>query len=542
MGPGLNDDDTAAAASRGCLRLLALIGLVCAFQFYLNLPALDHDWVYFDDDINIVLNPHLTGGTSDTLKWAWTDAAYIRRYMPVGWMMFDGLFRLGGLNPVLYHAASWLLAAANSVVLFLLARRFIRYRSNSLDPSGWEDLSAALAVVLLSVHPLRAETVGWASGLLYLGSTFLAALAVLASFPLRPELARPGTEWLGRLLFLFSLLLYPVLVGLPLLMVAAACCTPATTSWPGLLPALRLAIRRYASWLIFSLAVGGGNIFAAAASRTFTSLDGSGDYSFATRVSHSAAMLGHYVAQTLWPTTTSPFYGDLAALPVAQKFLLPLGALGLWLVLIAWPRTRSAAALSLAICLIAVLPFIGLLDKGQSANDRYTFLLLGVIAVTLAGLLAKISGRSGRMVATLALVAVTAVLIPAYHEALAAWRSTATLQARVDLVMAGRPDVRLGFARPAMNDFMSGHYAASLQRLRQGFARFGAHAELLGAATAIEETRTSLTGDGRNPSMPPYAFMHLDLAKKHREAGYTYAAKVHADYARHLMTEAMDGK
>ena len=109
MGPGLNGRDTSAEASRTRLRLLVLVAAVCAFQFYLNLPVLDHGWVYFDDDINIVLNPHLTG-TSDTLKWAWTDAAYNRRYMPVGWMMFDGLFRLGGLNPVLYHTASWLLA------------------------------------------------------------------------------------------------------------------------------------------------------------------------------------------------------------------------------------------------------------------------------------------------------------------------------------------------------------------------------------------------------------------------------------------------
>src|SRR3954465_14595731 len=119
MGLGLNDSDTPAAAARGRIRLLVLASLVCAFQFYINLPVLDHEWVYFDDDINIVLNPHLTG-TSDTLKWAWSDASYNRRYMPIGWMLFDGIFRAGGLNPVLYHAASWLLAAANAVMLFLI--------------------------------------------------------------------------------------------------------------------------------------------------------------------------------------------------------------------------------------------------------------------------------------------------------------------------------------------------------------------------------------------------------------------------------------
>ena len=542
MGRGLNGSDTSAEAVRRRMRLLVLIGLVCAFQFYINLPVLDHDWVYFDDDINIVLNPHLTG-TGDTFTWAWTDASYTRRYMPVGWMMFDGLFRLGGLNPVIYHVASWLLAAVNSVVLFLIARRFISHRgSPATHPTGWEDLSAALAVILLSAHPLRAETVAWASGLLYLGSTFLASLAVLASFPLRPELARTANEWLGRLLFLLSLLLYPVQVGLPLLLILAAACAPSVRNWPDLLAALRLAVWRYASWLLLTLVVGGVNALAATNSSTFSAPGGIADYSFGSRLTHSAALLGHYVVQCLWPAATSPFYGDLGALPVMQKFLLPLGTLGLCLVLIAWPRTRIAAALSLAVFLTAVLPFVGLLDKGQGANDRYTFLLLAAITLALAGSLAKIPGPAGRVAATITLVAATALFLPAYRGALVVWGSTGSLQARVDLVMAARPDVRLGFARPAMNDFMSGHYVASQQRLRQGFARFGAHPELLSAATFIEETRTSLTGGERDPSMPPYAFMHLDLAKKHRAAGYAYAAKVHADYARRLMVVAVVGK
>jgi hypothetical protein len=541
MGLGLNDSDTPAAAARGRIRLLVLASLVCAFQFYINLPVLDHEWVYFDDDINIVLNPHLTG-TSDTLKWAWSDASYNRRYMPIGWMLFDGIFRAGGLNPVLYHAVAWLLAAANSVVLFLIARRFIVHRSSAPYPTAWQDLSAALVVGFFSVHPLRAETAGWASALLYQGSTLLASLAVLASFLLRAAAIRSAAEWLGRLLFVLSLLLYPVQVGLPLLLIVAACCAPSVTNRTELVAALRLAIRRYASWLALVLIVGALNIFAASSSSTFSSPGGLGGYSLGTRLLHSASMLGHYVAQTVWPASTSPFYGDLGTLPVTHRYLLPLSVLGSWLFLIVWPRTRFAAALLLAAFFAAILPFIGLLDQGQNANDRYTFLLLGAISVAAAGLLAKIPHRHGRVAAAVLCVVATALVLPAYREALAVWRTTTSLQVRVDSVMAARPEIRLAFARPAMNDFMSGRYAASQQRLRDGFARFGSNPELISAAVFIEETRTSLTRDGRNPSMPPYAFMHLDLARKHRAAGYSYAAKIHAEYASRLMAEAIEEK
>src|SRR6478609_5672072 len=124
--------------------LLLLVGLLGAFQLYLNAPALDHGWVYFDDDINIILNPHLTGGGADTFKWAWTDIDYSRRYMPLGWLLFDGLFRLGGLNPAVFHAASGLLAATNVVLLFLLVRRFLSRQAASDD--RWPDLCAFLSV------------------------------------------------------------------------------------------------------------------------------------------------------------------------------------------------------------------------------------------------------------------------------------------------------------------------------------------------------------------------------------------------------------
>ncbi len=528
MGSGLNDQ----ASARGkALGLLALAGLLCALQFFANRGVLDHDWVYFDDDINVVLNPHLTGGTVDTFKWAWTDATYNRRYMPLGWLMFDGLFRAGGLNPVIYHVASWLLAAGNAVTLMLIIRRFIPRSGEGAIKTGWEDLCAALVAALFSVHPLRAETVGWASGLVYQGSMFLASLAVLAAFPVNRAAPRRGFEWLGRVLFLLSLLLYPACIGLPLLLILAAG-AQTTGSWRATLLA---SARRHAWWLFIALVVGGINVLAAATSRTFSALDDLQHYTFGERLGRSALMLGHMLTQTVWPGSTSPYYGDLGAAPLAQKILVPLLLAIAAIVFLANTRTRQAALLFLLLLFAAVLPFIGLLDRGQTANDRYAFMLLSVVAVGFASLIVRASARSTRLAIIAGLAFATAAMLPAYRRALAVWQNTATLQARIDILMAAHPDVRLGFARPAMYAFMSADYAGSQRRLREGFARFGAHPELLATATFIEETRTSLTGSGRNPSMPPYAFMHFDLAKKHELAGHAFAARAHLEYARLLL-------
>lgn len=525
------------------VRLPALLGLLCALQLFANLGVLDHGWVYFDDDINIVLNPHLTGGTSDTLTWAWTDPTYTRRYMPLAWMMFDALFRAGGLNAVIYHFASWLLAAANAIALMLVIRRFIPRTGHEGRPTGWDDVCAALVAALFSLHPLRAETVGWASALVYQGSMFLAALAMLCAVPANGTPPGRGLRWLGLLLFLCSLLLYPVCIGLPVILIFAAGCARAGDNWNTIGSALAAASRRYSGWLIAVVAICAVNVFAAATSRTFSALNDLQQYPLDARLGRSALMFGHMLSKAIWPGTTSAYYGDLAAAPVAQKSLVPGILLIATLVLIAKPRTRRPTLLFLAVVLAATLPFVGLLDQGQAANDRYAFMLLTVFAVGTAGVLARATTPRARLLVLAGLFIVTAAVLPAYRRALGIWRNTDTLQARVDLVMAERPDIRLGFARPAMNYFMSGHYAESQQRLRLGFARFGAHPELVAAARFIEETRTSLSGiSGREPSMPPYAFMHLDLAKKHEAAGHPFAAKAHREYAQQLMRAGAENR
>ncbi|MSU47105.1 MAG: hypothetical protein EXS42_08295 [Lacunisphaera sp.] len=168
-------------------RLFALGGALGVFVLFLNRPVLDHAWKYFDDDINILLNPHLTGGSWDTIKWAWTNFNYARYYLPLGWLMFDGLFGFGGLNAVVFHAASWLLAAVNAVLLFLIVSKFLEpVNSDATRPKHvWRELSAVMAVALFAGHPLRAETVGWASALLYLASQCFASFAILVTLDMR---------------------------------------------------------------------------------------------------------------------------------------------------------------------------------------------------------------------------------------------------------------------------------------------------------------------------------------------------------------------
>lgn len=509
--------------------LLLLAGLLGAFQFYLNAPALGHGWVYFDDDPNIILNPYLTG-SHDTFNWAWTDLTYSRRYQPLGWLMFDAFFRLGGLNPAVFHIASWLIAALNSLLLFLVVRRFLVRPSPTTPGDHWPDLCAFLAVLLFSVHPLRAGTVGWASSLLYLGSTCFALLATLASFPITQQTLTPRGEWLGRILFLFSLLLYPIMLALPVMLILAA----SLSASPG---ALLTALRRYTSWLFIAFTLGAINLIAAAKSTLFGPAHVAANYSLIERIQETAARFGHYIEYVIWPGDTSPFYGRTDSMSFSEKYLVVLVAAAFAAGLLAWPRTRRITGGIVILFVLALLPFAGFVDRGQTASDRFAFVLLHVLAIGVGLLLVLVKPGRLRLVVVMGVLIGCVSLMPAYRRSLSVWRNTATMQARMDAVAAAHPDPRLNFARPALHDFLSGHYEQSQQRLRAGFVRFGANPELVNAAKFIEETRLQLAPNGGNPAMPPYATMHFQLARTHQASGHSYAAHVHLDFARTFLSQ-----
>ena len=498
-------------------------------QLFFNGPVLDFDWVYFDDDINILLNPHLTGDAWETGKWASTDLSYTRRYMPLGWLLFDGLLAVGGLNPAVYHLAGWLLAAGNSILLFLIVRKICTWQQPS---SAWQDACAFAAVVVLSLHPWRAETAGWCSGLLYLAGQFLASLAVLAAWqPVQSDKRRI----LSAGLFALALLVYPVFLSLPLIMVLAEVALFPPDGGSGRWFA---AIRRYGAWLVVALVLGGLNWFGAAtAGQGFTATTDLAGYSLAERWTHFTALGSHYVGGLLWPGETSPFYGTaswlgtrvlprnatLVALAVATGFLV-------------WPRTRTRAGLILGLLTASLLPFVGLLDQHQTANDRYTFLLLAVATVLLARLLMQVPPGHRRTAVLGSAILLAMLMLPHFRQALAVWTDTEHLQARIDRITASQPEARLTYARPAITACLLGRNEQAADRLAAGVARLGPHPEIMAAIEFIRQTNEqSAARSGDRPGVAPYALLHLEIARNQRTGGRLRAAEAHELFAGRLL-------
>src|SRR5881296_409007 len=193
----------------------ALIALVTFAAF---LPALQNQFVNWDDHENFLDNPHYRGLGWTHLRWMWTT--HLGHYIPLTWMTLGLDYLLWGMNPVGYHLTSLLLHAANAVVFFFVVRRILTRALPSLSERGHAlAVSAGFAALVFAIHPLRVESVAWVterrdvlSGLLYL----LTILMYLRARE-REERGR-GWYWAAVGLFAGALLSKAMAVSVPVVL------------------------------------------------------------------------------------------------------------------------------------------------------------------------------------------------------------------------------------------------------------------------------------------------------------------------------------
>ena len=148
-----------------------LIVLVTVAAF---LPTLHNQFVNWDDEENFLDNPHYRGLGWTHLRWMWTT--HLGHYIPLTWMTLGLDYLLWGMNPLGYHLTNLLLHAANAVVFFFVVRRILTLALLGASERGLAlAVSAGFAALVFAIHPLRVESVAWAterrdvlSGLFYL--------------------------------------------------------------------------------------------------------------------------------------------------------------------------------------------------------------------------------------------------------------------------------------------------------------------------------------------------------------------------------------
>src|SRR2546422_3214114 len=369
----------------------AVIPLVIAFStFAAFLPALQNQFVSWDDAENFLDNPHYRGLGWTHLRWMWTT--HLGHYIPLTWMTLGLDYLLWGMNPVGYHLTNLLLHAANAVVFFFVVRRLLTRALSSPSERGHAlALSAGFAALVFAIHPLRVESVAWAterrdvlSGLFYL----LTILMYLRARE-REERGR-GWYWLSVAVFVGALLSKSMVVNLPVVLVIL-----------DVYPLRRLggavgwwserARRVYVEKIPFVLLAATASAIALMAQLSHDTMVSVVQLSGLGRIVVSVYGLSFYLWKTVAPVNLSPLYELPSTVnPWAPPFLLSYGVVvAITAIVLAFRRRVPGLPAAWVAYVVVLLPVLGIFQSGpQIAADRYTYLAsLGWAILVSAGVL-----------------------------------------------------------------------------------------------------------------------------------------------------------
>jgi hypothetical protein len=357
-------------------------------------PALRNGFVW-DDQFNVVDNPHVRGLGWSELRWMLTTAGSTHpgwggQWIPLTWLTVALDYRVWGLNPVGYHLTNLVLHAANAVLLFALARRVLAAATPTAG-AGVLSVGAATTALFWALHPLRVESVAWATERRDVLSGFFFLLAVLTY--LRAGLARaPGRRWwfagsVGCYALALASKATVLLLPLALLVLDAYPLARLRGRW-------RQRLVEKVPYALLAAAAAGLTLHAV---RVAASLTPSDQYPLPARVATALYGLWFYVEKTVFPLGLSPLYElRVPVRPLDPPFLgrglavLAVSA-GLWLVRGRWPA-GLAVWVSYAVLLV---PVSGLAHVGYHvAADRYGYLpSLGLALLVGAGAAAVAAAR-----------------------------------------------------------------------------------------------------------------------------------------------------
>lgn len=195
--------------------LLPLVILVTIMVF---LPVCGHEFLGYDDTINITENTYLEHLSVDNILHFWKEP-FLKLYIPLTYTLWSAqafISRLidGGpghpLNPHLFHSINVLLHSATTALVFLLLRR--------LQTVPW---AAAAGALLFAIHPVQVAPVAWATGLKDLLSGFWSVMALWQyTLSVQHTESLPKSRWrysLALISFILAMLSKPNAVIVPLL-------------------------------------------------------------------------------------------------------------------------------------------------------------------------------------------------------------------------------------------------------------------------------------------------------------------------------------
>lgn len=414
---------------RWAIPALLLIMVAVAFS-----PALFAGFVDYDDRPYLLDNPRVRGGlTAENVAWAFRTT-YFSYWHPLTWLSHMLDCELFGLRAAGHHAVSIALHAANALLLMAVLRRM----------TG-ELLGSAAVAVLFAIHPLRVESVAWASERkdVLAGLFWMLALLAYHHYALRPDLRRYA---LVIAAFIAGLMSKPNLVTLPLILLLL-------DAWP---------LRREASFprrllekaplLVLAGVISLMTLTAQSAGRAVMSQDAA---PLTLRLANAAVAYARYLGKLFWPTDLTYLYPYPSTIPFYQWAGALLLLVAITTVAVTQRRRAPYLLMGWLWFIIALLPNIGIVQAGEQAlADRYTYLSMigpAIALVWAAGDLALRWAIPRTAVAAAFGIMVTVLGVLTFRQT-RVWHSSETLFRHAIEVMPHSPNAYRALAATYIRD------------------------------------------------------------------------------------------
>jgi len=363
----------------------------------------------FDDTTLIPGNPFIQS-TANIPRFIteqfWSGVAFAQKsyYRPLSLLWLWANWKLFGAHPAGWHAASLLLHALNTLLVYLLALRFLGSRPSAAPAAG-------AAAVLFGLHPIQAEAVSWISCF----NDLLACLFALLSFhsycnarepaaAADPSARRRAILWYAvslagyaaavlckepAVLFPLVLLLYELsAIRKPAPALLAESSDSQTNSESASLPASSYPARAAFLPLLLYFAIAVFYFLLRKHALGTVTTPQVRIISWGTEWLTLPSVLLAYLSRLVWPEGLSPFYD----LPYRQTFSIAGVALPFFAVLLpaasllwaAWRSTVVRLFAGWALIFLAPTLHLGVLPRGELVHDRYLYIPMAGLSL-LAG-------------------------------------------------------------------------------------------------------------------------------------------------------------
>lgn len=439
--------------------------LVCIITFAVFWPTMHNEFVNWDDDKTIVENPQFRGLTGENLQWMFTTH-HTGHWQPLSWITLAlnaewAQSAYGNpIDPRPYHLTNNFIHMFNALLVYLLALRLLRIAARPHETDSQSSialpLAAAFAALLFSVHPLRVESVAWAterrdvlSAMFFLGTLLCYLQAVAAN--------AHSSQSRARFFYILSI----ALAALGLLAKSIGVVLPAIMLILDVYPLRRLPIdprrwfdrsvsRVFAEKIPFLILAIVGSLIAVIAQRSAGAMLEIDQLGAGHRVYVMTHGFAFYVLKTVAPWNLSPLYEIPFRFSFADaSFIISAVTVAIVTAVTVLLGRRAPTMLAAwAACVVIVLPVSGLFQSGpQLAADRYSYLSCIGFALLVGGAMLHwlnspppFRGRTiiACLVASIMIVALSVLTV----NQIGIWRDSLSLW---NTVIARRPNTSLAY-------------------------------------------------------------------------------------------------